>query len=222
MFCAKTLQDYKQALASGVVPADGWRIKEAILYAIGSLLEDINAFKTLRPMVEPMLMEHVLHELQNPQPFLRMRALWIYGEFVKNMKFKNDTHLAQVVELSFKCLCADSDLPVRLNAAFSISKLLQNDTACALLKPHLSKILESYLKLMSEIESEELVNALEEIVSLYRDDIDPYATQLAEQLVSSYHRLVMTSAEDDDGESALAAQGCVVTVRRILDSISKN
>jgi hypothetical protein len=111
---------------------------------------------------------------------------------------------------------------VRLHAAFSVSKLLQNDTACALLKPHLSNILESYLKLMNEIESEELVQALEEIVSLYRDDIDPFATQLAEQLVSSYHRLVMTNPEDDDGESALAAQGCVVTVRRILDSISKN
>jgi hypothetical protein len=109
-----------------------------------------------------------------------MRALWLYGEFVKNMKLKDNNHLAQVVELSFKCLCSDSDLPVRLNAAFSVSKLLQDETACNLLKPHLSSILQSYLKLMNEIESEDLVSALEEIVSLYRDDIDPFATQLAE------------------------------------------
>jgi hypothetical protein len=34
--------------------------------------------------------------------------------------------------------------------------------------------------------------------------------------------LVKTNPEDDDGESALAAQGCVVTIRRILDSVSKN
>jgi importin-7 len=33
---------------------------------------------------------------------------------------------------------------------------------------------------MNEIESEELVHALEEIVSLYRDDIDPFAVQLTE------------------------------------------
>jgi len=33
---------------------------------------------------------------------------------------------------------------------------------------------------MQEIESEELVNALEEIVSLYKDDIDPFAIQLTE------------------------------------------
>ncbi len=44
-----------------------------------------------------------------------------------------------------------------------------------MLKPHLKEILESYLKLMQEIESEELVNALEEIVSLYNEDIGPFA-----------------------------------------------
>lgn len=93
MYCGKNLNEYKQAVAAGVAPADGWRIKEAILLAIGSLIEDISAFKTLRVSVEPMLMEHVLHELHNPQPFLRMRALWMYGEFVKHMSFKNDTHL---------------------------------------------------------------------------------------------------------------------------------
>jgi hypothetical protein len=117
----------------------------------------------------------------------------------------------------------DPELPVRLNAALSVSKLLQSERACQLLKPYLKFILEGYLKLMDEIESEDLVNALEEIVSLYRHDIGPFAIQLTQQLVNAFHRLVHTNIEDDDdGESALAAQGCVVTVRRILDSISKN
>jgi hypothetical protein len=44
-FSAKNLTDYKTAVASGGSSADGWRIKEAILYAIGSLFEDINAYK---------------------------------------------------------------------------------------------------------------------------------------------------------------------------------
>ena len=43
---------------------------------------------------------------------------------------------------------------------------------------------------MQEIESEELVSALEEIVSHYKDDIEPFAVQLAEQLVGSYQRLI--------------------------------
>lgn len=44
-----------------------------------------------------------------------------------------------------------------------------------MLKPALKNVLEAYLKLMTEIESEELVSALEEIVSHFKDDIAPYA-----------------------------------------------
>ena len=45
---------------------------------------------------------------------------------------------------------------------------------------------------------------------------------MTEHLTNSYQRLVQVSADDDDGESALAAVGCVTAVRRILDSIHKN
>jgi uncharacterized protein YjgD (DUF1641 family) len=67
-----------------------------------------------------------------------------------------------------------------MTAATSIQKLLHNSIAAEGLKPVLKNILEVYLKLMSEIESEELVNALEEIVSFFKDDIEPYAFELAQ------------------------------------------
>ncbi len=70
----------------------------------------------------------------------------------------------------YKCLY-DTELPVKLTAATSIHKLLHNQSAQNFLKPALKQILEVYLQIMSEIESEELVSALEEIVSLYKDDI---------------------------------------------------
>jgi len=152
-----------------------------------------------------MLSTFVFPELTNKQPFMRMRALWIYGQFVYHMKFKDQQHLNQVVGITYQCLHADPELPVRLTAATSMKELLKIDSACELLKPHLAEILKAFLKLMSEIESEELVNALEEIVSLYSDDIAPFAIDLTEQLVASYQRLVQTNPEDDDGESALAA-----------------
>ena len=71
-------------------------------------------------------------------------------------------------------------------AATSVHKLLYNPTASEFLKPALSQILQVYLKLMTEIESEELVSALEEIVKHFRDDISPYAVELTEQLVIAY------------------------------------
>jgi hypothetical protein len=52
--------------------------------------------------------------------------------------------------------------------------------ASEFLKPALKNILEVYLKLMSEIESEELVSALEEIVKHFKEDISPYALELCD------------------------------------------
>lgn len=63
-------------------------------------------------------------------------------------------------------------------AATSIHKLISNPLVFKFLKPALKPILEIFLKLMNEIESEELVGALEEIVKHFKDDIEPYAMEL--------------------------------------------
>ena len=44
-------------------------------------------------------------------------------------------------------------------------------------------MLEVYLKVMDEIDSEELVSSLETIMTIFRDDIGPYAQQIVQQLV---------------------------------------
>ena len=121
------------------------------------------------------MVEHVFNDLENTQPFLRIRALQMYSQFCEHLKFKEEGHLKKVVELTYRCLCTDKDLPVRFYAATSINKFLNIKEAETLLKPHLKAVLESFLQLMNEIESEELVSALEEIVSMFRDDIDPFA-----------------------------------------------
>jgi hypothetical protein len=56
-----------------------------------------------------------------------------------------------------------------------MNKLLKNNHAYIMLKPHLKEILEAYLKLMNEIDHEQLVYALKEIVSLYSEEIEPFA-----------------------------------------------
>lgn len=50
----------------------------------------------------------------------------------------------------------------------------------------------------------------------------PYALQIAGQLVTQYQRLIQVDVEEDDGESALAAIGCVTAIRRLIDSVNKD
>jgi hypothetical protein len=52
-FCAITLQQYTAAVSAGQNVE--WRIKEAVLFAIGSIMEEIQPYKDLRGTVEPML-----------------------------------------------------------------------------------------------------------------------------------------------------------------------
>ena len=117
-----------------------------------------------------------------------MRACWLYGEF-GDYKFKISDHIRQVIDLIYQCFF-DSELPVKYTAATSIHKLLVNEEANRFLKPGLKSILQQYLNLMKEIDSEELVNALEEVVSHFKEDIGPFAIELCEQLVSAYQRLI--------------------------------
>jgi hypothetical protein len=100
-------------------------------------------------------------------------------------------------------------LPVRLSAAVALATFLKNPTAESLLKLALKSILEVYLKIISEVHSEKLVSALEEFMKVFKDDMGPFALQIAEQLVQQYQRLIQVDMDDDDGESALAAVGCI-------------
>lgn len=59
-YCATNLNQYKEQ------PNPDWRIKEAILYAIGSLREKIDDYKELKQLMEPMMIQHVLPELKSP------------------------------------------------------------------------------------------------------------------------------------------------------------
>lgn len=115
---------------------------------------------------------------------MKIRACWLYGEF-GDYNFKDKEHIQIAVNSIYQCLF-DADLPVRYVAATSIHKLLYNESVFVFLKPALKQILEVFLKIMNEIESEELVAALEEIVTHFKDDIEPYALELTQQLVGAY------------------------------------
>jgi len=91
-------------------------------------------------------------------------------------------------------------VPVKLEACLALSKFLKNSLAESFLKPALKSILEVYLKVMDEIDSEELVSALEMIMTIFRDDIGPYALQIVENLSGQYKRIMDNQDDEDDGE----------------------
>ena len=78
-FASNNMQQYADAISAGGNP--DWRVKEALLYSIGSLNETLALYKDLAKNIEPMLQAHVLSDFSSAEPILRARACWVYGEF---------------------------------------------------------------------------------------------------------------------------------------------
>lgn len=48
---------------------------------IGSLSDNIMADQNLKKNMETMMLKHIQPELHSPEPYLKMRAIWFFGEF---------------------------------------------------------------------------------------------------------------------------------------------
>lgn len=58
------------------------------------------------------------------------------------------------------------------------------------LRPGLESILKIYLKLIDEIDFDELVHALQELVNVYQEEIAPHALALCDKLGQAFLRLI--------------------------------
>lgn len=115
----------------------------------------------------------------------------------------------------------DENLPVKFKAALALHSIISHKQAQDMVRSYLSEILRIYLKLMDEIDSEELVASLEGIVEEFQHDIGPYAYDLCVHLSSAFYKLRLKDNDadvDDDGECSLAAGGCLQAIGKILTS----
>jgi len=125
---------------------------------------------------------------------MRSRACWIYGMYGKFPI--NEDHLRNVLD----CLYANlqhNDLPVRVNASIALINLLDHEVAIEFLRPGLETIISIYLKLMDDIDYDELVNALNTLVGVFYEDIGPHALKLCDKLSQAFIRLLNSTSPDD-------------------------
>ena len=134
------------------------------------------ASQEYRANAEMMLKQYVHGELESTNAQMKARACWVYGEFAK-FPFADDDWLRDSLNRIYQCLMGN-DLPVRVNAAVALIKLLAHPVAVEFVRPGLAEIIRIYLTLIDEIDYDELINSLKTIVDYFEDEIGPYALQL--------------------------------------------
>lgn len=205
-------------------PPNDFRIKDAYLTILESMSIIFKLYKNYNERIEEVLMNYALPGLLSDNPLEKFRALRLYFEysylsFDKQIgEMNNQQHLLVVGEIIFKHL-EDQETVVKVSAASTLHKLIKKKQLKSEFESQLDVILNSYLNMMNEIDSEDLVTALEEIVSIFKDSIEPYSIQLCTKLEESYWRLIDVDDDEGFGESGIGALTCLTTVKQIFQSL---
>eukprot|EP01103_Thecamoeba_quadrilineata_P015393 TRINITY_DN4851_c0_g1_i1.p1 TRINITY_DN4851_c0_g1~~TRINITY_DN4851_c0_g1_i1.p1 ORF type:complete len:1011 (-),score=143.11 TRINITY_DN4851_c0_g1_i1:224-3256(-) len=190
--------------------------KYGVLLAMGSLSQKLMKHTSYNASLEDFIAYHVIPEFQNPNGFLRAKACWIFGQFAE-IEYKNEMIFIAGLEQVLS-LMKDKDIPVRVQAALTIKTLIGVEQASKEIAKILPIVLEEFFNLMSEVDNDDLVSALEVIIHKYSDQIPPFAVNICSRLAEAFLRV---SADEDDENSALAALEYLRTIQTVLVSISK-
>ncbi|OMJ92820.1 hypothetical protein SteCoe_4362 [Stentor coeruleus] len=194
--------------------------KEALLMALGCISELTKPYNKLREDIESILFTHVFPEFNSKNGFMRYRASWIYARYGQ-IQYQNKDQQHWVFTAMCK-LMVDIDLPVRYSAAVSLPRILHWEVSKTSLSKEIQNLLQIYLKLINEIESEELVESLESIISTFPDEIRPYALELSQYLVESFENTVIRTQHDRNDDNNSAAVSTLNAISKIIDVFNKN
>ncbi|KAJ5559687.1 hypothetical protein N7504_010966 [Penicillium tannophilum] len=204
------------------------REKEGALRMIGSLASVILGKKSpIADQVEYFFVRHVFPEFRSPHGFLRARACDTLEKF-EQLDFKDPNNLMVIYRNILESM-ADSELPVRVEAALALQPLIRHDIIRTSMQQNIPQIMQQLLKLANEVDVDALANVMEDFVEVFSAELTPFAVALSEQLRDTYMRIIgellernATKGGDDDGfgdfldDKSITALGVLQTIGTLI------
>jgi importin-7 len=135
----------------------------------------------VRNQMEHFMVTFVFQELVSPHAFLRAKACDVITRFAKLIYTEEQNlHFAFQNILN---LISDNELPVRVSASLAIASFLKYPVVIQAMKPHVVQVMQGLMNTTNEIDLDTLTNSMELLVFEFSEDLKPFATQLATQLV---------------------------------------
>ena len=196
------------------------RQMDGALLIFGSLAEKLKGTSPYKDQVEQILHTYVAPVVNHPAGYLRAKAVWCLGMFA-DFKFTQGRGKGQTFAVFMSSVVArlqDPELPVRVDASVALRCFVESVKDLDLLRGVLPQLLNEFMKLIKEIENDDLIHTLEAIVEKFGDEIAPYASTICQQLTTSFWKCM--EGDDDDDMGALAALGVLRALGTILESVS--
>ncbi|KAJ2547796.1 Nonsense-mediated mRNA decay protein 5, partial [Coemansia sp. RSA 1933] len=220
-FVNKVLAAYSQSPEDARNP----RSKDGALNMMGALCSVLGSRKSpIADKLHEFVLTHIAPEFKSKYGFLRARALDTYCRY-SNVEFADKQIVGGILE-SVLALLNDPELPVRVHAALALQPMIENMDVRDALTEHLPQVMQVFLNLTNEIDSDTITHVIEEFVEIFADKMAPFALQLGQQLCDTFMRVmgdtVINSQDmarvdiDDISDKTMAAAGVLKTLATLV------
>lgn len=193
-----------------------WIRKDSLFLALGSISDLVKASDRIKTEIQTLLETFILHEYLSENNFLKYRCAWVFLKYAQ-VPFSNVS--AQEAVLKRTCqLMVDPELPIRYSACLALARFLSWEVSKDQLSSEIKNLLTIYLKLIDEINSEEVIESLESIISVFPNEMLPFACELAQVLIMNFEKYMQENKE----ESNMPAFSTLNTLAKIVEVVQNN
>jgi hypothetical protein len=216
---------------------------DGALLAVGTLVDRLKKENKYKTQIEPMFLQHVIPLFASPHGHLRSKACWLAGLYA-DTTFTEGQGRGTTFSTLLQCVItslSDSQLPVRVDAGVAIRSFVDaiEDEDLGPIRPLVPNLLEKFLAISHEVDSEDLTGSLENVVERFGSDMGPYAVGVVSALTQQFWRAIAdeesggvggddesagggggdTTSSFPDG-AALAGYSILRAISTVLDAVS--
>lgn len=151
---------------------------------------------------------------------MRARSFYVLQNF-SDLKIQNPAVLQEIMRLTSNALLTDQDMPVKLEASIALQMYLTSqDHVSQYIEAQIKPITLEILKILREIEIEDVTNVMQKLVCTFPEQLEPIAVEICQDLARTFTLIFEVDENSDD--KAIAAMGILNTIETLLSVMDEN
>ena len=196
-------------------------IKESILF----ILQNVNSLlikfsNKTKVTIENLLEKYIITSFQSSCPFLIERAC-TFIELLRDYYIQNENLVISITKNICNLLEKNDYLPIRIMSGLAAPTLLRYNKVQVLLKGNVKILLSLYIKIMNEIETEEIIECVGEIVKYFKKEVREYIVQLSDYLINYFIKINKESQNDNDNDEEDKGFNIITISNQIIQTMGE-
>lgn len=228
------VMNYAQSMLASLTEFQPEQV-DGIFNLICCVSEQLMKKKPYKSQIDLLTQQFFIPLCQSNQSYLRARGLFCIKSFA-DAKLKKAT-IVKVFEIALNLLAnnvavgengedQDINMPVQVEAAMALSQLASKhqEKASQFMKNNIGEILKHILELTTKTAQDDLLDVVKEFISEFAEEVEPFATELAESISHQFIQMASSANESDEDydNKCLTSVGMLTTLESLLDILQEN